>query len=96
MSFRFNEIKSDCIKKIASAEVVVDTLISDAESGGADKVLSVSADGRLLSAEVLGETARVSGRVNFKLLYLDKEGTVRGLDYFADFFGYYRNRYFMR
>ncbi|MEG1613506.1 MAG: DUF3794 domain-containing protein [Clostridia bacterium] len=85
MSFGFNDIKSDCIKKLLSQEVAVETFISDAESGGASKVLSVLADGKLMSLEQMSDEARVSGRVNFKIVYLDSEGALKGLDYFADF-----------
>lgn len=85
MSFGFNQIRWDTTEKIAVKEVVVKTAISEMESGGATKILDIIADGKLMSLEAAENTARVFGRVNFKLLYTDKEGEIRGLDYFADF-----------
>lgn len=85
MSFGFNQIKWDSLQKIATKEVVVKTSVGDAESGGASKVLNVEAGGKLMSLDAAGDTARVFGRVNFKLLYIDNQGEIRGLDYFADF-----------
>ena len=85
MSFGFDEIKSDCIKKNASREVVVETVIPDSESGGAKKVLSVSADARVVGVDQEADSVRVYGRVNYKLVYLSAEDEVKGLDYFSDF-----------
>lgn len=85
MNFRFNEIKWDTANKIAEKEVAVRTSVSEMESGGATKVLDVLADARIVSLDATGNSARVFGRVNFKLLYLNNDGEIRGLDYFADF-----------
>ena len=49
------------------------------------KILDVSADGKIISLDNQNGAARVFGRVNFKVLYLNGDGETRGLDYFADF-----------
>lgn len=85
MSFGFEQIKSDSIKRVATAAVVVETTVSDSESGGINRVLSALADGKLMTLEQTGESVLAGGRVNFKLVYLDGEDEIRGLDYFADF-----------
>lgn len=85
MNFDFNEIKMDTVVKIAEKEAVVRTSVSEMESGGVNKILDVSAVGKVVSLEADGDTARILGRVNFKVLYLNSDGETRGLDYFADF-----------
>ncbi len=88
MSFGFNQLRLNAVRKIDEKEVVVKTSVSEMESGGATKILDVVASARITSIDVSADTARVSGRVNFKLLYTDREGEIRGLDYFADFNDY--------
>jgi len=85
MNFDFNEIKMDTVVKIAEKEAAVRTSVSEMESGGATKILDVSADGKIISLDNQNGAARVFGRVNFKVLYLNADGETRGLDYFADF-----------
>lgn len=85
MNFDFNEIKMDTVVKVAEKEAAVRTSVSEMESGGASRILDVSADGKIISLDAQGGAARVFGRVNFKVLYLNVDGETRGLDYFADF-----------
>lgn len=49
------------------------------------KVLSLSVDARCDSAEAYGGYAEITGRANFKLIYVDKENALKGVDYNADF-----------
>ncbi len=49
------------------------------------KVLSLAVDARCVSVDAMDGFAQVSGRTNFRLTYLDKEGVARGVDYNADF-----------
>ncbi|MBO4554274.1 MAG: DUF3794 domain-containing protein [Clostridia bacterium] len=49
------------------------------------KVLSLSVDAKCESAEAYEGYAEIGGRANFKLVYIDKENTPRGVDYNADF-----------
>ena len=49
------------------------------------KVLSLSVDAKCESAEAFDGYAQIAGRANFKLIYLDKEGVAKGVDYNADF-----------
>lgn len=85
MNFDFNEIKMDTVVKTAEKEAAVRTSVSESESGVVTKILDVSADGKIISLDSQNGAARVFGRVNFKVLYLNGDGETRGLDYFADF-----------
>ena len=49
------------------------------------KVLSLSVDARCESAEAYEGYAEITGRANFRLIYVDKENSLKGVDYNADF-----------
>ena len=66
-------------------EILVETRVDAADRGGAEKVLSLEADVRLIGTELLDGEAEVSGKVNYRLLYLDRQSRLCGLDYFKDF-----------
>lgn len=75
----------DCLKRIASGQAVVEArLLPD---GGAQiaKVLSIATDCVVTPSEVFAGEARYSGRVSFKVLYVDSNGANHSLDYNADF-----------
>lgn len=84
MEFQFDNIKSDCLVTLGSAQSVVESTLSDATAESVERVLSLSAEVRPLSAEAMNGEALLSGRLNFKLLYLSG-GEPRSLDVFADF-----------
>jgi len=49
------------------------------------KVLSLSVDAKCESAQSYDGYAEISGRANFRLIYIDKENNPKGVDYNADF-----------
>lgn len=85
MEFNVQTLSTDAVRQIAGGEVAVESAVSDAESGGIQKILTVAADARVLSAEAVNGIAEVTGRVNFKLAYTDKNGEPGSIDYFNDF-----------
>ena len=66
-------------------ELLVETTADASERGGASKVLSLEAEVKAASAELLDGEAEVTGKVNYRLLYLDRQERLCGLDYFKDF-----------
>lgn len=84
MEIQYDKIKSDCTVSLGSAQSVVESVLSEVTAESIGQVLSLSADVRALSAEALNGEAVLSGRVNFKLLYL-AENEPKSLDIFADF-----------
>ena len=68
-----------------SDEILVETSVDTAERGGADRVISLEAEAKAASVELLEGEAEVSGKVNYRLLYLDRQARLCGLDYFKDF-----------
>ena len=78
-------ITNDCIVAVAKGQTVVRTEVDVQERGGAAKLLSVGTDAVVNSVEAVAGEARIYGRVNYKILYLDEEGKVCGLDYFGEY-----------
>ena len=58
---------------------------SGLDAGDVARVLSLAVDGRALSVEAGEGFAAVNGRVNFRLVWQDRDGKPRGADYNADF-----------
>ncbi|HPD03172.1 MAG TPA: DUF3794 domain-containing protein, partial [Clostridia bacterium] len=84
MDFLFEKIKSDSLQALESQQSVVESALSEAASEGITQILSLSAEAKVLAVEAVAGEARVTGRVNFKLLYLS-EDEPKSLDIFADF-----------
>ena len=66
-------------------QISVETSVNAAERGGVAKVLSLESETKLIGVEMMAGEARVSGKVNYRLLYLDGSEKPCGLDYFKDF-----------
>ena len=65
--------------------ILVETTVNTADRGGVGKVLSLEAEVKRSGTELLDKEAEVSGKVNYRLLYLDRQDRLCGLDYFKDF-----------
>ena len=85
MDFVYEDLKDKRICLSATSQGVVTAEIDTTERGGISRILALSAEGKLFSVEKIDNQARLSGKINFKLLYLDEEGKPSGLDYFSDF-----------
>lgn len=84
MEITYGEVKFGVNEKY-SDEILVETSVDTAERGGAQKVLSLEAEAKATSVELMEGEAEVSGKVNYRLLYLDRQSRLCGLDYFKDF-----------
>ena len=84
METEYGELLIGVVEKY-HGEVLVETKADATERGGAVKVLSLEADVKSTGAEMMDGEAEVSGKVNYRLLYLDRQGRLCGLDYFKDF-----------
>lgn len=85
MQLEYQTINNDCVVAVAKGQTIVKSDIDTRDRGGAAKLLSVSTDAVATSVEAVEGEARVYGRVNYKILYLDREGKMNGLDYFGEF-----------
>lgn len=85
MEIQFENIRNDCVQMVAHDQTVVHSEIDTADRGGVRRLLSVSTEAVVQSAEAVAGEAHVYGRVNYKILYLDAEDKVCGLDYFGEF-----------
>ena len=84
MQTEYRELSAGIIEKYGE-EILVETSVGTADRGGAEKVLSLEAEAKLTGVELLDKEAEVSGKVNYRLLYSDKQHRLCGLDYFKDF-----------
>ena len=78
-------LQNDYIENVAHDQLVVKCAVGTAERGGAVKILCQTAEVKITAVEALEKSASVSGKVTYKLLYLDRENTPQGLDYFCEF-----------
>jgi len=85
MESTYQTIKNDCVQAVAKGQTVVRTDVDLTDRGGVGKLLSVSVDATVTSVEAVEGSARVYGRAVYKVLYLDAEGKISGLDYFGEF-----------
>lgn len=83
--FDFEKISASKFYTAPTSERVVEFAPRDVDMSNLSKVLSVAVDAKATSVEVEDGYAQVSGRVNFRLAYLDKDGAPKGVDYNADF-----------
>ena len=83
--FKYEKFNASNIVDAPSVERVVEFSPSGMDSADIAKVLSLAVDGKVISCEAGDGFAEVAGRVNFRLIFVDREGTVRGKDYNADF-----------
>lgn len=84
MEIEYGELSFGINRKFEE-ELLVETMVETAERGGAERVLSLEADAKASAVELLDGEAEVTGKVNYRLLYLDKQHRLCGLDYFKDF-----------
>jgi len=85
MEINYQTIKNDCVQEVGRGQTVVRSEVDTRDRGGAAKLLSVGTDAVVTSVEAVAGEARVYGRVNYKITYLDEEGKMAGLDYFGEF-----------
>ena len=84
MEITYGELCFGVNEKYAD-EILVETSVDTTERGGVEKILSVEAEAKASAVELLEGEAEVSGKVNYRLLYLDRQSRLCGLDYFKDF-----------
>ncbi|MDR2090195.1 MAG: DUF3794 domain-containing protein [Clostridiales bacterium] len=82
---KFGEIKNQYKKLITVSQVMVGFDVESRDGKKIKKVLSIAADPKVVSVDALNGEAVVSGRVNYKILYLNEDGEPVSLDYFSDY-----------
>lgn len=75
----------DCKNKLCSAQTALETRLLPMGGVSISKVLSYSAESFVTVTDVFTGEVRVSGRVTFKVLFLDGNGNVRAMDTTAEF-----------
>lgn len=83
--FDFENLSASKLYVAPSVERVVEFSPPGIDMQNVAKVLSLAVDARSTSVEASDGYAQVTGRTNFRLTYLDREGTPKGVDYNADF-----------
>lgn len=75
----------DCKNKLCSAQTALETRLLPMGGVSISKVLSYSADSFVSVSDVFTGEVRVSGRVTFKVLFLDAEGSIRAMETNVEF-----------
>ena len=83
--FNFEKISTSRFYTAPTIERVVEFSPPDVDTANVAKILSLAVDAKCAGCEANDKYARISGRTNFRLVYLDKDGEVKGVDYNADF-----------
>lgn len=83
--FDFEKMTACKLYTAPMSERVVEFSPEDIDMANVARVLSLAVDAKCLSAVANTGYADVQGRVNFHVIYLDKEGVTRGVDYNADY-----------
>jgi len=83
--FDFEKLSVSKFYVAPSVERVVEFPPTGIDMQNITKVLSLAVDAKCNSLDVYDGYAQVGGRTNFRLTYLDVEGTAKGVDYNADF-----------
>lgn len=83
--FDFEKFSSARFYVAPTVEKVIEFSPEGIDVENISKVLSLSVDAKCESAEAYTGYAEISGRANFRLIYLDNENTAKGVDYNADF-----------
>lgn len=83
--FKYEKHSAAVTVRLAPVERVVEFTPGGMDADNIAKILSLAVDGRVISATAYDGYVEAEGRANFKLIYLDRDGTARGVDYNADF-----------
>ncbi len=83
--FNFEKISTTRFYTAPTIERVVEFSPPDVDTSNVAKILSLAVDAKCVACESGAGYAQINGRTNFRLVYLDKDGTVKGVDYNADF-----------
>ncbi len=83
--FDFEKLSASKLYAAPHVERVVEFSPPGVDIENIAKVLSLSVEAKCNCAEAFDGYAEVTGRTNFRLTYLDKNGDPKGVDYNADF-----------
>lgn len=83
--FNYERLSASKIEALPSVEKVVEFSPSGLDADSVSKVLSLAVDAKTVAAAAFNGYAEIEGRANFRLVYTDREGVSRGVDYNADF-----------
>ncbi|MEG1535686.1 MAG: hypothetical protein RR416_01805 [Clostridia bacterium] len=81
----FREVKTDCEKRLAYKQIVMQCNLDTSAKNGVSRVCFVTSDVIITKAQTLSKQAKVSGKATIKAVYFDIEGTLRSFDYISDF-----------
>lgn len=83
--FDFEKITACKLYTAPVSERVVEFSPENIDVENVAKVLSLAVDAKCTNATAAVGCVEVQGRVNFHVIYIDKEGVTRGVDYNADY-----------
>ncbi len=81
----YKQIVNNCISEVIHDQIAVACSIDARERGGISSVLGCQAECKVFAVEAMRGEALISGKVCYKVIYLDDDGRTQGLDYFCDY-----------
>lgn len=85
ISANYEKKNYNYVRKFGLSQLVVECDADASGNGGVSKILSVSSDVIVSKVEALTGEAKVSGKVNYKVLFLNHDNAICSLDYYSDF-----------
>lgn len=81
----YEQVKLDYQKRLCTSQAVVEARLQPEGQLQIAKVLSIATDCTVKESEVFASEARYSGKVNFKIIYVDTTGANQSMNYDAEF-----------
>lgn len=81
----YKEIVNNCLSEVIHDQIAVSCSVDARDRGGISSVLGCQAECKVFAVEAMKGEALISGKVCYKVIYLDDDGRVQGLDYFCDY-----------
>lgn len=85
MEVTYKDVVNNCLIDCAHDQIAITCSVDAKERGGVKKLLGLSAECKVINAEAMKNEAKITGKVCYKVIYIDKENKTCGLDYFCDF-----------
>ncbi len=85
MELSYKDLINNCVIDCAHDQLAVTCSVDTKDRGGVKKLLGLSAECKVYTAEAMKGEAKITGKACYKVIYIDRDNKTAGLDYFCDF-----------
>lgn len=85
MEFEYQKLVSDNIAMVENKQFAVDCRVNELLDENVSKILTLDANSKVDSFDVLEGEITLKGKLNYRLLYIDNMGETRSLNYLCDY-----------